>query len=241
MIAKEILAINDGSLLLPVMGGLLTTRDYRLSLTDSPEEALVLLNNQTYHLVVVKLDGEQSDRLPVMHMVKELRDNTKLIIIADKARPPVGIFEIEADDYILLPCRMLEIWRRLLHCLEPSYRQPETFRSNSLIHPANRRTLNNLSLLFLEMQDQATAIIDGLQFIKNKLNGRLAGEAEAVHQEAWERTQNVTGMTEDFFQMLLDIQSAKTPPGCIDLEKYTPPPKVCKSGTGLRPPSSCLD
>ena len=39
MIRMEILMVNDGSLLLQVMGCLLETRGYRLVLTDSSEEA----------------------------------------------------------------------------------------------------------------------------------------------------------------------------------------------------------
>ena len=41
MMPDEILVVNDGSLLLQMMGCLLKTRGYPLSLTDSPEEALV--------------------------------------------------------------------------------------------------------------------------------------------------------------------------------------------------------
>ena len=41
MTPDEILVVNDGSMLLQIMGCLLESSGYPLSLTDSPEEALV--------------------------------------------------------------------------------------------------------------------------------------------------------------------------------------------------------
>jgi DNA-binding NtrC family response regulator len=118
MLTEEILMVNDGSLLLQIMGGLLESKGYHINLTYSPEEALVLLSTRHVMLVVMKLDAQQTDRLAVMHMVKELNGGAKLIIIGESTYLPAEIFEIEADDYILLPCQAAEIWRRLLSSLK---------------------------------------------------------------------------------------------------------------------------
>lgn len=118
MLAEEILVINDGSPLLQMMTGLLQNRGYYLSLTDSPEEALVLLSTRHIVLVVLKLNGPQPDRLAVLHMVKELTCGASLIIVGEATQLPAEIFEVDADDYILLPCRIAEVWRRLTRCLE---------------------------------------------------------------------------------------------------------------------------
>lgn len=117
MLAEEILLVNDGSLLLKLMGGLLEGKGYHISLTDSPEEALVLLSTRHIVLVVMKLNGQQTDRLAVAHMVKELNRGAELVIVGESAHLPAEIFELEADEYILLPCRAEEIWRRLLSSL----------------------------------------------------------------------------------------------------------------------------
>ncbi len=118
MLAEEILMVNDGSLLLKMMGGLLESRGYHISLTDSPEEALVLLSTRHIVLVVMKMNGQETDRLAVAHMVRELNDGTKMVFMGESTHLPAEIFEIEADDYILLPCRGAEIWRRLLNSLK---------------------------------------------------------------------------------------------------------------------------
>src|SRR5271157_2206966 len=88
MVPEEILIVNDGSLLLQMVGGLLENKGYQLSLTDSPEEALVLLNSRNIILAVIKLNGQQPDRMALMHMVKELDAGTKLILMGDQTRLP---------------------------------------------------------------------------------------------------------------------------------------------------------
>jgi DNA-binding response OmpR family regulator len=113
MLVEEILMVNDGSPLLKKMGSLLEHKGHQLSLTDSPEDALVLLSTRNIVLAVIKLNGQQPDRLALLHRVKELDAGTKLIIMSDQERLPAEAFEVDADDYLILPCRPAEIWRRL--------------------------------------------------------------------------------------------------------------------------------
>ena len=148
MLAEEILIVNDGSLLLKMMASLLESKGYHISLTDSPEEALPLLSTRHIVLVVMKLNGQQTDRLAVAHMVKEVDDETKLVIVGESNHLPVEIFEIEADDYLLLPCRAAEVWRRLLASLKTASSSPHRPPELRLVHAVNRQPLNNSGGLF---------------------------------------------------------------------------------------------
>jgi DNA-binding response OmpR family regulator len=119
MVPEEILIVNDGSLLLKLMGDLLAKQGHQVSLTDSPEEALPLLSSRNIIQVVVKLNGRQTDRrVALMHTVKELDAATRLVIVGDQTGLPAEAFEVEADDYVLQPCRLPEVWRRLTLCLD---------------------------------------------------------------------------------------------------------------------------
>jgi DNA-binding NtrC family response regulator len=152
MVSEEILIVNDGSLLLKMVGGLLENKGYQLSLTDSPEEALALLNSRNIILAVIKLNGQQADRLALLHMVKELDAGTRLIIMGDQARLPVEAFEVEADDYLILPCRSAEVWRRLTSYLEPPASQSDVSPEEGLVPPVNQGVLHNLGFMFHDMQ-----------------------------------------------------------------------------------------
>jgi DNA-binding response OmpR family regulator len=219
MMPDEILVVNDGSLLLQMMGCLLKTRGYPLSLTDSPEEALVRLSARKINLVILKLNGRQTDRLAVMQMIKELNPRTKLVVLGDEAHLPAEIFEIEADDYVLLPCRMAEIWRRLSRCLEPLPGTPPVLSENSRVHLINQQVLHNLHLRFQDLQGQASAIARGLELLKHKLNGRFEREVETIFQETFQSTLTLIGITEEFVQKFSQENHPRTPTCCIDLQQ----------------------
>ena len=214
----EILVVNDGSLLLQMMGCLMANRGYHLSLTDSSEEALVRLSARKINLVILKLNGGQMDRLAVMQMVKEVNPRTKLVILMEKAHLPAAIFEIEADDYILLPCRMAEIWRRLSRCLEPLPGKPAVFPENHRVHPINQKAFHNLRLKFLDLQNQATSIARSLELLKHKLNGRFEPGVETIFQETFQSTRTLMGITDGFLQKFLPENHPETSSCCLDLE-----------------------
>jgi len=201
MLAEEILMINDGSLLLKMMGGLLENKGYHVILTDSPEEALVRLSTRHIVLVVMKLNGQQNDRLAVTHMVRELNGDARLIILGESTHLPAEIFEIGADDYILLPCRTAEIWRRLLSSLEPAapsapVRAPES----DLIHPLVRRVFNNLGLMFHDLRGQLTSINEGMKTLHRRTDGTWNREVEILFQETVKKTNTLMRMADEFLQ-----------------------------------------
>ena len=211
MLAEEILLVNDGSLLLKMMGGLLENKGYHISLTDSPEDALILLSTRHIVLAVMKLNGQQSDRLAVTHMVKELNGGTKLVIMGESAHLPAAIFEVEADDYILLPCRSSEIWRRLSSSLKTAAPSQPTRPRKDLVHPLNRRVLNNLGLMFHDVRGHLTDITEGLKILDRRTQGRLGQDVDSIFQETLSKSRSLIGMADEFlkkFQVQEEVLNA---------------------------------
>jgi signal transduction histidine kinase len=219
MLAEEILMVNDSSLLLKMMGGLLESKGYHIDLTDSPEEALEMLSTKHFMLVVMKLNGQQTDRLAVMHMVKELNGGTKLIIMGESTYLPAEIFEIEADDYILLPCRIADIWRRLLSTLETAPSKPVLSREDGLTHPLNRRVINNLGLMFHDIRGLLTSISEGLKILHHRTYGRLESEVETIFQETFRRSRTLISMAEEFLQKFQIQNAVPSSTNLMDLQE----------------------
>ena len=215
MLAEEILIVNDGSLLLKMMGSLLENKGYHLNLTDSPEEALALLNTRQVRLVVMKLNGQQTDRLAVMHMAKELNGGAKLIIMGEVEHLPADIFEVGADDYILLPCRAAEIWRRVLSSLETASSKPVSTREDGLAHPVNQRVLNNLGLMFHDLRHHLTSISEGLKILRRRSNDRWEGEVETIFQETHRRSRTLINMAEEFLEKIQTQNSIPLSPNLV--------------------------
>ncbi len=200
MHAEEILLVNDGSLLLKMLGGLLEKKGYLLNLTDSSEEALELLSSRHIKLVVMKVNGRQTDRLALAHMVKELHDGARLIIMGEARRLPADIFEIDAADYILLPCRIADIWRRLASSLKSSPSPAAASGENGPPHPVNRRVFQNLGLMFHDLRSLLTSVDEGLKTVRRRTHGRLAGELEDVFQETFRKSRTLISMADEFLQ-----------------------------------------
>jgi signal transduction histidine kinase len=219
MLVEEILVVNDGSLLLKMIGGLLESKGYHLNLTDSSEDALELLSSRNISLVVMKLNGRQTDRLAVLHMVKELNGGAKLVIVGESTDLPAEIFEIDAADYILLPCRMAEIRRRLFAVLQPEPASPARPLDQDLAHPVNRRVLHNLGLMFHDVRGLLTSIDEGLKTLRRRTNGRLTDELEPVFQETFRKSRTLINLADEFLQKFQNRRSGLSSPNPVDLRK----------------------
>jgi signal transduction histidine kinase len=230
MIPEEILIVNDGSLLLKMVGGLLENKGYQLSLTDSPEEALAKLSTRNIVLAVIKLDGHQADRLAVLHMVKELNAGAGLVIVGDKVGLPAEVFEVDADDYVLLPCRIAEIWRRLTLCLESTSCRPEPVREDTRMHPVNQRVFQNLGLMFHDVRGLLTAINEGMKCLDRRLNGTCTSEVAEIFEKTYEKTRTLLSVSEEFLQKFRPEPECQPPGQRVDLREDLIDPVVQEFG-----------
>ena len=116
---EDILIINDGSPFLKTIGLILADKGHRTCVTNDPLEARTELARKYFRLVIVKLQGEKPSRsLALLNAVQDLNPEARLIILGEDARLPVEAFQSAVDDYILLPCRPVEVWRRITSCLK---------------------------------------------------------------------------------------------------------------------------
>lgn len=219
MLAEEILLVNDGSPLLKMIGGLLENKGYLLSLTDSSEDALELLSSRNISLVVMKLNGRQNDRLALAHMVKELNGGAKLIVLGEARRLPAEIFEIDAADYILLPCRAADIWRRIFSALKGQSAPSAEIQEISQPHPVNRRVMNNLGLMFHDLRGLLTSIDEGLKTVQRRSHGKLAGELDAVLQETYRKSRTLINLADEFLQKFQNRSELTSSTQLVDLRE----------------------
>ncbi len=210
MLPDEILLINDGSFLLRMLAKRLEERGYATWCTDAPEQALEILSNQEFDLVVIKLSEEDADRLAVLPMVKELSPETKLVIISDSEFLPIEVFEADFDDYISVPCSPMKLWRRLAMFLE----EPITNQQQELfLHPANYRIVHRLVANLQEIHQNLRAGEAGLRDLQEKVAHQQATELAANLDDAHQQNSQSIFLVEklltnfgghDFFQDQVD-------------------------------------
>jgi signal transduction histidine kinase len=225
-----------------MMAGLLENKGYTLCLTDSPEEALVQLSTRNVTLAVIKVNGQQADRLAVMHMVKELNGGTRLIVVGQQTHLPAEIFEVEAEDYVILPCRIAEVWRRLSQCLEAPAPPPEASQDDDVhLHPVNHRLLHHLGLLFHDLRDLLTAINEGMRLLDRRLDGLADPEVEEIFHRTFQKTRTLFSLSEEFLQKFKTGGSAGNDGPSLDLREDVIEPVVMEFGEELQESAITLE
>lgn len=210
MVQNEILLINDGSFLLRMMGRRLDKKGYQAWVTEEPEQALEILSNYDFGLVVIKLSEEDIERLAVLQMIKDLCPETKLVIISDSEFLPIEVFEADFDDYISVPCSPAKLWRRLSIYLEEHVDQ----QKNLFLHPANYRIVHRLVANLQEIYQNLRDGEEGLKMLQEQvayqeaqdLAANLVEDAHQKHSQSISLVEkmlnNFTG--HDFFQDQVD-------------------------------------
>lgn len=120
MAQYDILLFSDGSKLLQTIGWVLEYRGFAVKTATNPEATLEALVRKNYDLVVAKLTTDDLKGLDILKRAKRLNPEVKVMVVSGNhdAIFPLEAYEIEVDDYLLMPVSPLELWRRVSRCLE---------------------------------------------------------------------------------------------------------------------------
>ena len=120
MAQYDILLIGDGTNLLKAIGWVLDYKGFAVKVTATPEAALEAIVKKNYDLIVAKLTTTDRESLDVLQRAKRLNPDVKIMAVSgnNEAIFPLEAYELEVDDYLLLPVSPPELWRRVSRCLE---------------------------------------------------------------------------------------------------------------------------
>ena len=112
--------IGDGTNLLKTIGWVLDYKGFAVKVTASPEAALEALVKKNYDLVIAKLTTADRESLDILKRAKRLNPEVKIMVVSDNSDAifPLEAFQVEVDDYLLMPVSPPELWRRVSRCLE---------------------------------------------------------------------------------------------------------------------------
>jgi signal transduction histidine kinase len=120
MAKYDILLIGGDTSLLQTIGWVLEYKGFTVNTTATPEAALEALVRKNYDLVVAQLTPDSLEGLDILKRAKRLNPETKVMVVGgnNDAIFPMEAYEVEVDDYLLMPVSPTELWRRVNHCLE---------------------------------------------------------------------------------------------------------------------------
>jgi DNA-binding response OmpR family regulator len=122
MVKSEILLLGDGSHSFRTMGWVLEYKGFSIEAFRSPESAVEALVKKNYDLIIAKLSRKEKDNLTVLRQAKKINPLIKVMLITDRLDLafPLEAYDIDIDDYIIMPISAGEFWRRVGACLEGS-------------------------------------------------------------------------------------------------------------------------
>ena len=209
---EDILIVNDGSPVLKTIGLLLADKGHRTCVTDSPSEARGEMARKYFRLVIVKLQGKAADSPALLKAVKDLNPKARLIILGEDARLPVEAFQLAVDDYILLPCRPVEVWRRITGCLKalPGAAAPEAVQGK--LDATNERVLTKLSLLFHDLRSGLISLREALKLSRRLAQGQLDADANRLLEDAGKKADGLQTILEGFWRQAFPYQEGGAEP-----------------------------
>lgn len=115
----EILLLGDESHSFRTMGWVLEYKGFSVKALKSPEAALEVLVKKNYDLIIAKLSREERDNLAVLRQAQKINPSTKVMLITDRLDLafPLQAYNIDIDDYLIMPISAGEFWRRVENCL----------------------------------------------------------------------------------------------------------------------------
>ena len=120
MAKNEILLLGDGSHSFRTMGWVLEYKGSSIKAVRGAEAALEAMVKKNYDLVIAKISQEEKDNLAALRQAKKINPLTKIILITDHLDLafPLEAYNIDIDDYIIMPISAGEFCRRVESCLE---------------------------------------------------------------------------------------------------------------------------
>jgi DNA-binding response OmpR family regulator len=117
---KSILLVDDEEIILNSISMDLRQENYDVTLATSAEEAISLLKDDKFDLVVTDLSMSGMDGIQVLKETKKINSLTGVIILTGYGDmiSAIDALRLGADDYLLKPCESEELVIRLSRCLE---------------------------------------------------------------------------------------------------------------------------
>jgi YesN/AraC family two-component response regulator len=115
-----ILLVDDDPFILKGIGMDLEREGYQVKTAKNGEEAIELMNKNIYDLVITDLVMDAVDGIGVLKTAKAIYPEIMVIVLTGYGdmTSAIDALRLNADDYILKPCDLDELYFRVGRCLE---------------------------------------------------------------------------------------------------------------------------
>jgi two-component system, sensor histidine kinase and response regulator len=206
MTRYDILLIGDGTRFLQTIRWVLEYQGYSVKTTDSPEAALEALVRKNYDLVVAQVSATNLEGLDLLERAKRLNPAVKVMVVSANhdAVFPLEAYEIDVDDYILMPVSPAELWRRVKLCLGEGEVVDLQAVHLALHESREAERMGPETMLWLhDLRGAMVANAASLKLLARGFYGEVGETGKAKLQEVAGRIEKMGRQTEDFIRMAM--------------------------------------
>ncbi len=238
MAKYDILLVGDGSNLLQTISWVLEYKGFSVKTAATPEAALEALVRKNYDLVISRITSAYIDGLDILRRAKRLNPEVKIMVVSgnNDSVLPLPAFELEADDYILMPIRPTELWRRVSQCLEG--REILDLKPMQVVaeSPGDRHKTGAQTMLMLhDLRSAMVSTASWLKLMARGMYGEMSKSAKAKLHDVNGRIEKMVRLTEDFIgQAMADEHSEGNGQDAFDLSEDIVRPVLAELGTEIR-------
>ncbi len=203
MANHEILLMGDGSHLFRTIAWVLEYKGYKVRAAASPEAALEALVKKNYDLVIANLKMGELDGVEVLKRAKRLNPEVKVMVVSGNHEVtfPREAYQIEVDDYLLMPISPTELWRRVTRCLEDldiTDLAPAASLGVPTAAAVNERALDRLMMIFHDLRGSMVSTAASMKLLARGTFGEVSGAALEKLHEVSGAMDRLIGFTEEF-------------------------------------------
>ena len=223
MAKHDILLIGDGTNLLNAIAWVLDYKGFAVKVTAGPEAALEALVKKNYDLVIAKLTSTDRESVDILKRAKRLNPEVKIMVVSGNSDAifPLEAFQVEVDDYLLLPVSPPELWRRVSRCLEDrEVMDLQPVKSSAASSGRGDLTNPQMMLMFHDIRGSMVAASASLKLMARGTVGKMTPDARAKLHEVTGRIENTIHLMEDFIgESLADRCPGARDEACLDLNE----------------------
>ena len=233
----DILLISDGTNLLQTIGWVLAYKGFAVKTTTSPEAALEALVRKNYDLVVAKLTTDGLEGLDILKRAKRLNPEVKVMAVSGNHDTifPLEAYEIEVDDYLLMPVSPPELWRRVSRCLEGREvvdLQPVRLAASS---GEGDRVGPQMMLVLHDIRGAMVSSAASLKLLARGFYGEMSEKVKAKLHEVTDRIETMGHLTEECIgRPWMDHRPGSRGQNVVDLTEDVVEPVLAELSTEIR-------
>ena len=221
MAKYDILLIGDGTNLLKTIGWVLDYKGFAVKVTASPEAALEAMVKKNYDLVIARLSTDDRESLDILKRARRLNPEVKIMAVSgnNAAIFPLEAYELDIDDYLLMPVSPPELWRRVSRCLED--REVMDLQPERRAASAGRSDTAEPQMMLMshDVRGAMVATAASLKLMARGTYGELSEIAKAKLHEAAGRIETTIHLIEDSLGRSLADHLAATDEDVLNLSE----------------------